>query len=150
MLFAEFGAEGYAVVIGAVFLGLTQLWSMWLSYKRELAKIARDELAAAKVEEVRVAAVDLKDHQEAARVEAAVKAEEVKADLKADTVKQNEHLSQQDAKLDAVTEKVEIVHRATNSIVSQLVEKTEAEALSRGGVDERARADAEKKAEGKS
>lgn len=45
-------------------------------------------------------------------------------------------------KIDDVAEKVEVVRHATNSLTEQLVAKTEAEALSRGGVEERRRADA--------
>lgn len=45
-------------------------------------------------------------------------------------------------KVGDVAEKVEVVRHATNSLTEQLVAKTEAEALSRGGVEERRRADA--------
>lgn len=39
-------------------------------------------------------------------------------------------------------EQMEVVHKATNSIVTQLVAKTEAEGVARGIIEERARADA--------
>ncbi len=68
---------------------------------------------------------------------AAVKVEEVKTTLEVKTAEQNQ-------KLEKVAEKVEEVHKATNSMKDQLVLKTEAEALARGGVEERARAEQRK------
>ncbi len=47
----------------------------------------------------------------------------------------------QDRKIEVVLEKVEEVHKATNSLTDRLVAKTEKEALVRGGVEERARAE---------
>ena len=45
------------------------------------------------------------------------------------------------AKVAVVADKVEQVHLATNSLQDKLVAKTEQEALQRGGIEERARAD---------
>lgn len=57
MLLAEIAAEGWVLIIGAIFLGLTNLLvklrSMHLEYEREQAKIARDAEAAVKVAEVK-------------------------------------------------------------------------------------------------
>ncbi len=44
--------NGIAVIIAAVFLGLQQLWAMWLAYKREKDKLKRDAEVAAKVAKV--------------------------------------------------------------------------------------------------
>ena len=46
-----------------------------------------------------------------------------------------------DNKVAVIAGKVEEVHVATNGLTARLVAKTEAEALSRGGVEERERAD---------
>ena len=48
---------------------------------------------------------------------------------------------QQGAQMDVVLEKVEEVHKATNSLTDRLVATTEAEALARGGIEERTRAE---------
>jgi hypothetical protein len=64
--------------------------------------------------------------------------EKVKTDLQRDTMAQN-------AKLETVVEKVEEIHKATNSMKDELVRKTEAEALARGGFEERERAEAKTK-----
>ena len=50
----------------------------------------------------------------------------------------------QDKKIEQVSEMVEVVHKATNSLVTQLVSKTEQEALARGGAEEKSRAEAVK------
>lgn len=50
-----------------------------------------------------------------------------------------------DAKLADVVAKVEEVRHATNSLTDRLVASTAAEALARGGVEERARADERRK-----
>lgn len=60
---------------------------------------------------------------------------EVKTTLETSTARQEE-------KINGLITSVEAVHKATNSLTDRLVEKTEAEALVRGGVEERARADA--------
>ncbi len=49
--------------------------------------------------------------------------------------------STQNSKIDTVLEKVEEVHKATNSLTDRLVQTTEKEALARGGIEERARAE---------
>lgn len=51
--FAELSAEGWTLVIGAVFFGVMRVFSMWLDYNREIAKAARDAATAAKVEDVK-------------------------------------------------------------------------------------------------
>lgn len=43
MLFAEMTAQDWVLIIGAVFLGITQVLSMVLSYRRDRDKTARDE-----------------------------------------------------------------------------------------------------------
>jgi len=86
-------ANGWSIVIGAVFLGLTQLLGMWLSY-------LRDKSAARKVDEVRTTL-------EIANVESK-------------------------RKLEKVVEKVEEVHRVTNSLTDRLVETTRTEAHAAG------------------
>ena len=57
MLFAEIAAEGWVLIIGAISVGVTNLLvklrSMHLEYKREQARIARDEAAAEKAEAVK-------------------------------------------------------------------------------------------------
>lgn len=53
MIFGELDANGWATVIAAVFIGVAQIVGMILAYKREEAKKIREEIAAAKVEEVR-------------------------------------------------------------------------------------------------
>ena len=115
VLLAEIDAAGWAVIIGAVTLGILQVLNMRQQYLREQAKIARENLIAD-----RVAAVAEKAAITADKVAVvAVKAEEAAV-------------------------KLEEVHKATNSLVDRLVASTEAEALARGGADERARADKEK------
>lgn len=58
MPFAEFGAEGWAVIITAACVGIggiiTSVVTLILQYYRENAKIVRDQAVAAKVEEVAV------------------------------------------------------------------------------------------------
>lgn len=58
------------------------------------------------------------------------------------TAATNEKIDKVAEKVEVVTENVEVVRHATNSLTEQLVAKTEKEALARGGVEERARADA--------
>jgi DNA-binding protein H-NS len=69
--------------------------------------------------------------------EAAQKVEQVAVKLDTATATTGE-------KLDDVAAKIEEVHKATNSMKDDLVKKTEAEALARGGVEERARAETRK------
>lgn len=105
------------------------------------AAVKREE-AAKKVEEVRTSldattavttakldAVALKTQ------EAALTARKSSLDVMEVTVKQNE-------KLDSVAAQIEVIHKATNSLTDRLMAKTEAEGVARGGVEERARADA--------
>ena len=74
-----------------------------------------------------------------AAVSAAVKVEAVKITLET-TGKANSE------KLDDISQKVEEVHKATNSLTDRLVETTEKEAFLRGSAEEkRRRDDAEKK-----
>ena len=57
MLFADLTlaeAEAYTVIIGAIFLGFAKIASMILDYRREQAKIKRDDLAAAAVADVKM------------------------------------------------------------------------------------------------
>lgn len=53
-LLAAIDATGIAVIIGAIFLGVTQVVTMVLAYFREKDKIARDKIVAQKVEQVAV------------------------------------------------------------------------------------------------
>lgn len=69
-----------------------------------------------------------------------VAAEKVETKLIEVTAAQNE-------KLDDMAAKVEVVHKATNSLTDKLIASTEAEALARGGVEERARAEGREKDE---
>lgn len=136
-MFAEsIGAPGWVLIIGAVFLGLTNLAGLVFAFVKERAKTRRDELVADRVEAVRLEAI-----------KAATLADEVKTTLETATARQDATAARQDEKLDEVAAKVEEVHRATNSLTDRLVESTAAEALARGGVEERARAD--KRAESK-
>lgn len=57
---------------------------------------------------------------------------------------QDRQAREQTQNVKAVVKQVEEVHKATNSLTDRLVEKTEREALARGGVEERARAEARK------
>lgn len=52
MLFAEIDAGGWAMIIGAVFLGVTQVVKMILDYRREKDKAAKVEEVAVKQEQV--------------------------------------------------------------------------------------------------
>jgi hypothetical protein len=45
MLFAD-DSTPWPIVIGAIFLGLTQLFSMWLTYRQNRDKLASDKAAA--------------------------------------------------------------------------------------------------------
>lgn len=81
-MFAEIDASGYAIIIGAVFLGITQIVGMVLAYYRERDKVERDKVVAAKVEEVKAEAT-----------KAAVKVVEVKADLRAVATRQDQKLT---------------------------------------------------------
>ncbi len=53
----------------------------------------------------------------------------------------------QQLKLQTVARDVHTIELATNSMKDQLIEKTESEALARGGIEERARADIRDKKE---
>lgn len=68
------------------------------------------------------------------QLRAAKEVREVKDTLATTTVQTNQ-------KLDKVAEKVEEVHVATNSLTDRLVASTAAEALARGGIEERKRAE---------
>ncbi len=130
-LFAWLSAEGYSVVIAAVFFGAVGLLREYYAYKerqavatREEARVIREEAAAAKVEEVRIqatrAAVKVDEVRVAAR-EVAMKVEEVAQTARV-----------QDAKLDSLAANVEAVHKATNSLTDRLVEKTGEAAFAAG------------------
>ncbi len=135
LLFAEISAEGYAVIIAAVCIGIggviMNALTLILAHldrkrlaEREEARIIREQAAAAKVEEVRLqatrAAVKVDEVRVAAR-EVAVKVEEVAQAARS-----------QDAKLDALTANVEAVHKATNSLTDKLVETTGVAAFAAG------------------
>ncbi len=81
----------------------------------------------------------------AAAVKVAVKVEAVKAELgdHRQAVKQRDDVTQK--ALAEVAEKVEEVHKATNSLTDRLVESTDKEAFMRGGAEERRRANEEDK-----
>lgn len=81
-MFAALDATGWSVVIAALFLGFGQIVSMILSHLREQAKIERDKIVAAKVEQVAVKTV-----------EAAKEVKEVKATLEERGVRQDEQLT---------------------------------------------------------
>jgi hypothetical protein len=76
-------AEGWAIIIGAVFVGVAKIVSMVLDYRREQAKILRDAVIAEKVAGVAMQA------QVAAR-----KAEEVKKTLVETTAANDQQLSE--------------------------------------------------------
>ncbi len=116
-------ANFWVLVIGAIFLGLTKLWSMYLDYKREQAKIIRDESTAAEVNAV-------------------------KKTLQYATQTQSDHAERREKKLDQVAEKVEQVRIESNGMKDALVEEVRKAATLKGRDDERDRADAEKKTGG--
>ncbi len=99
MLFADGGltAEGWVLIIGAIFFGIQQVVKMILEYRYNRDQRDRDEKVAEKLTDT--------------------------------TAKQDEKLNNIDAK-------VEVVHKATNSLVTQLVEKTESEAFAKGAKSE--------------
>lgn len=74
-----------------------------------------------------------------------IAANKVKEKLEEVTKDQNEKMQKvamaQNEKLDSVVVQVEEVHKATNSMKDELVKKTEAEGIARGGIEERARAE---------
>ncbi len=122
--------------------------TLWLAIIGIVAMIVKDYLdgrrasaAAAKVEQVAAAAKVVAAKTD----EVAVKAEAVRVQVIAVAVKNDarivltEHVAQ---KVDVLSAQVEEVHRATNSLTDRLVAATEAEALVRGGVEERSRAEA--------
>jgi hypothetical protein len=86
-------ANTIVLVIGAVFLGVAKLYSMYLDNQREQAKIARDVITASKVEDVR------KEAATAAKVVA-----EVKTTLEDTVQKQDDHATAADAKLKAIAD----------------------------------------------
>jgi len=90
-------ASGWAIVIGAVFIGITQIVSMILAYLREQAKMVRDMAVAKKVEEV-------KDQAE----QAAEQVKEVKTALEETTSATSE-------KLDKIAETSDKTHTLVNS-----------------------------------
>ncbi len=92
-------ANGWAIIIGAIFLGLAQLLAMLLSY-------LRDRHAAEKVEQVRQRLV----------------------------ITDASHTE----KLDDVAKKVEVVHKATNSLKDELVAATDKMARAEGIAEGRA------------
>lgn len=112
MLFAEISAEGWSIIVAAVFVGAAKIVSMVLDYRREQAKINRDLAAAEKVAEVKKS---LDDATEAVAQHAVV----------------------QDETMKSFGEKLEVVHIATNSMKDALVAVTEKEALLRGNAQGR-------------
>jgi len=55
-MFADIDATGWSVIIGAVFLGLIQLATLFVNYFREKAKIKREQELADRVEAVKAQA----------------------------------------------------------------------------------------------
>ena len=51
-MIAAIDASGWGVIIGAVFLGLTQLTTLLLAYRRDAVKAAQVAIVAVKAEEV--------------------------------------------------------------------------------------------------
>jgi hypothetical protein len=93
-----------------------------------------------------VVAMAVKEYFDRQRAkDAAIKTDEVKDTLKTSTDKQSAKQDVILAQNEVVLAKVEEVHLATNSMKDDLVKKTEEEALARGGSEERARADAQRK-----
>jgi len=132
-------ASDWVVIIGAIFLGVTQVLSMVLDYLRAKNVAAKVETVADKAalvaDKVQLVAETATAVQEATAAAAA----DVKSTLQ-------DHQQAADAQLKDVAAKLEEVHRATNGLTDRLVETTAAEALARGGAEERARALARNKA----
>lgn len=101
---AEIDATGWALIIGAVFVGLTSLItsvaSLILGWIRENAKIKREELIA---DEVRNAAKEVKQVA-LKQAEAATEVKEVKTTLKEATAEQKEATTEQKKILDRLDE----------------------------------------------
>lgn len=127
----QLDANGVAIIIGAIFLGIGKIVSMYIEYKRERDRIVREAATAIKVEAVRAEAV-----------KTANSVAEVKSDLADATEAHKESRAVTDEKLDSMSTQLEVVHKATNSIVTQLVKKSGEEGVLRGEKEERIRADA--------
>lgn len=67
-MFASLDANGWTIIIAAIFLGLGQIVQMVLTYLRERDKIERDITMAKKVEEA--ASTILKSNMDVAQVKA--------------------------------------------------------------------------------
>jgi hypothetical protein len=84
MLFAVIDATGWAVIIGAVFLGLIQLATLFINHSREKAKIEREQkLEDAKIKREQ----DLADKVESVREQAERAAKLLKEDTLATSEK---------------------------------------------------------------
>lgn len=101
-------ANGWAIVIGAVGVIVTQLASMLIAYKREQAKIAREEAIATRVSEVAVK-----------QDNATEKLTEVNATMQETT-------SALSGKLDAVATTTDVIHKLTNSGMTEVREELKA------------------------
>lgn len=144
MPFAEINAQAWgailSAIIAAVFLGLTtlivQVVGLWLAYRRDRDKIARD----AEAERERIAREDKKEAEKLQRDQAVAAKVAKVAEVQAVQAKE------QGDKLDGLAEGIGVVHKATNSIVKQLVEKAGEAGKLTGAADERAKSDAKTEA----
>lgn len=83
MIFAEHGlsAEGWAVIIGAVFLGLGQLYTMYLNSRQNRAIVRKVEEKGEEVKELTVDATAKAEEAAVKAEETSVKAEQMLSDV---------------------------------------------------------------------
>ncbi len=146
MLVAELTAEGWVLVIGAVFLGFAKIASMILDYHREKLKRIRDEVVADRVALVA-------EHQEwarrtldAATRETAQKLEDVRVAAVEAAAQVAEELARTtratDRKLEGIAATGDAVHTLVNDRYGIALRTilSQAEALAKGGGEEAERA----------
>jgi len=122
-------ANGWILIIAAVALGIDRIVSLVLSYKRDQAKIARDQLVADRVEEVKKETV--KNSRRVRRQTDNV-AKEVKV-VKSSLAKATEdHKANEQAAIEGVKKIKEVVvlaetiHKETNSNLTEVKEELKA------------------------
>ena len=118
MLFADLTAEGWAIIVGAIALGIggivTPIVGQVLAFYRERAKVAREQELEDRNERRE------RDRIERERLTALQVSREVKQvseTLKHDTEKREAHAQIRDKKLDALTEKSEVIAAQTNGML---------------------------------
>lgn len=131
MLFAELDAQGWAIIIGALAMGVLQILTVILNYLQAQTVNRDASLAAEGVNQARLEAQRAAERVEDVRL-ASVKAAAVREKAVAMTDAVLTTVATNDAKTDKLLDVIEVIHKVVNSKADALAAKaaeTEAKLL---------------------